>query len=533
MLSNIIKIAISPILYAIFSLFWGIFISFPFLILQGLFKAARFFGFELINIIIFKAEPGDYSFKLSNLPIAFLAFLIYALAFTIVFILISFAKYHVRKRKNGNTEHLRFKNVLRQSMAAFLWALLLPFLIFVINIVLSIVFEYFGKVLELQTNKNFDIAESLYVALNNNASWAINSVQNHQFLPMPYIEYLSQSISSSMSIGLIFIKNTVVAWMCVIFLGAILVDIVKNSLIQFTLFIISPLVAAKSIDDNGIAIVKWKNSFTKSSISIFISLLSLHFFVVFILILSPAKEKLNNLGTAVGLVADLIIYIGAAYSVKSTNKLISYLLGIELSDFSFKKAGQFIKRTVGFGKQAAIAGAAVATGGATLGATLSKGGFANTLGGLIGKASNLSKVSANKNLAKSLGMSNNFIKSSFSNVGSNQPLKQRRMLDIYKKAATDLKTGTINKKALNDYESLKKYNNYQINYQKEMLKKNKSIDSNLDNKWALFGEQELKQIHLKNKIQQNEYKQKIADLENNLKLLNNYDENINNSNDEK
>jgi hypothetical protein len=34
-------------------------------------------------------------------------------------------------------------------------------------------------------------------------------------------------------------------------LGAILVDIIRNSLIQFTLFLISPLVAAKSIDDNG------------------------------------------------------------------------------------------------------------------------------------------------------------------------------------------------------------------------------------------------------------------------------------------
>jgi len=119
--SNIFTIALSPVLYLVYSLFWGIFISFPFLILQGLFKAARFFGFEFINYIIFKVEPGDYNFSFSNLPFAFLAFLLYGLLFTVIFIIFSFIKYQLAKRnKNNNMEHLKFKNVLRASLSAFL-----------------------------------------------------------------------------------------------------------------------------------------------------------------------------------------------------------------------------------------------------------------------------------------------------------------------------------------------------------------------------------------------------------------------------
>jgi hypothetical protein len=120
-LISAITILLSPILYAIFALFWGIFISFPFLILQGLFKVARFFGFELINYIIFKVNPGEYTFSFSDLPAAFLAFLLYGLIFTIIFIIISFAKYQIgKKNKNQNVEHLKFKNVLKQSFSAFL-----------------------------------------------------------------------------------------------------------------------------------------------------------------------------------------------------------------------------------------------------------------------------------------------------------------------------------------------------------------------------------------------------------------------------
>lgn len=530
MLTNVFTVALSPVLYLVFSLFWGIFISFPFLILQGLFKAASFFGFEALNYLIFKIKPGEYTFRFSNLPIAFLAFLIYGLIFTIIFIIFSFIKYQLAKRKqNGNMEHLKFKNVLKASLSAFLWSLLLPFMIFILNLVSAIVFKYFTNILQLQSGTKADVISQLYAALNNNEDWVKYSVEQGQFAPLEFKQFFAKSIPSSLPVGLIFIKNMVVAWMCLIMLGAILVDVIRNSLMQFTLFLISPLVAAKSVDDNGKSLMNWKNAFIQSAISIFMSLLSLNFFIIFILVLDPIKSKLSYLK----IIGDLVIYIGAAYATKSINKLIGDVLDIKVSNFGFKKATQFIRGGVKLGAATAAAGAAVASGGATLGATLAKGGFANTVGGLLGKATNLAKVGNNKSIAKSMGMSKDFIKSTFASVGKNKPLEQKKILDSYKTFATD-KSGALNKNALKDLDSLKSFKLSQIEKEKEILKRNADAykvytNSNADS----YLEQ--KRAQLKNIKQEQEHKLAIAKYEKELKELNQdeIDETNQNSNVEK
>lgn len=530
MLTDVFTAALSPVLYLVFSLFWGIFISFPFLILQGLFKAASFFGFEALNYLIFKIEPGEYTFRFSNLPIAFLAFLIYGLIFTIIFIIFSFIKYQLAKRKqNGNMEHLKFKNVLKASLSAFLWSLLLPFMIFILNLVSAIVFKYFTNILQLQSGTKADVISQLYAALNNNEDWVKYSVEQGQFAPLEFKQFFAKSIPSSLPVGLIFIKNMVVAWMCLIMLGAILVDVIRNSLMQFTLFLISPLVAAKSVDDNGKSLMNWKNAFIQSAISIFMSLLSLNFFIIFILVLDPIKSKLSYLK----IIGDLVIYIGAAYATKSINKLIGDVLDIKVSNFGFKKATQFIRGGVKLGAATAAAGAAVASGGATLGATLAKGGFANTVGGLLGKATNLSKVANNKGIAKGMGMSKDFIKSTFASVGKNKPLEQKKILDSYKTFATD-KSGVLNKNALKDLDSLKSFKLSQIEKEKEILKRNAEAykvytNSNADSYL------ERKRAELNNIKQEQEHKLAIAKYEKELKELkqDELDENNENSNIEK
>ena len=530
MLTDVFTAALSPVLYLVFSLFWGIFISFPFLILQGLFKAASFFGFEALNYLIFKIEPGEYTFRFSNLPIAFLAFLIYGLIFTIIFIIFSFIKYQLAKRKqNGNMEHLKFKNVLKASLSAFLWSLLLPFMIFILNLVSAIVFKYFTNILQLQSGTKADVISQLYAALNNNEDWVKYSVEQGQFAPLEFKQFFAKSIPSSLPVGLIFIKNMVVAWMCLIMLGAILVDVIRNSLMQFTLFLISPLVAAKSVDDNGKSLMNWKNAFIQSAISIFMSLLSLNFFIIFILVLDPIKSKLSYLK----IIGDLVIYIGAAYATKSINKLIGDVLDIQVSNFGFKKAAQFIRGGVKLGAATAAAGAAVASGGATLGATLAKGGFANTVGGLLGKATNLAKVGNNKSIAKSMGMSKDFIKSTFASVGKNKPLEQKKILDSYKTFATD-KSGVLNKNALKDLDSLKSFKVSQLEKEKEILKRNAEVykvytNSNADSYL------ERKRAELNNIKQEQEHKLAIAKYEKELKELNQDEvaENNQNSNIEK
>lgn len=516
MLTDVFTAALSPVLYLVFSLFWGIFISFPFLILQGLFKAASFFGFEALNYLIFKIEPGEYTFKFSNLPIAFLAFLIYGLIFTIIFIIFSFIKYQLAKRKqNSNMEHLKFKNVLKASLSAFLWSLLLPFMIFILNLASAIVFKYFTNILQLQSGTKVDVISQLYAALNNNEDWVKYSVEQGQFAPLEFKQFFAKSIPSSLPVGLIFIKNMVVAWMCLIMLGAILVDVIRNSLMQFTLFLISPLVAAKSVDDNGKSLMNWKNAFIQSAISIFISLLSLNFFIIFILVLDPIKSKLSYLK----IIGDLVIYIGAAYATKSINKLIGDVLDIQVSNFGFKKAAQFIRGGVKLGTTTAAAGAAVASGGATLGATLAKGGFANTVGGLLGKATNLAKVGNNKSIAKSMGMSKDFIKSTFASVGKNKPLEQKKALETYKTLATD-KAGNLNKNALKDLNSLKQFKLSQLEKEKQLLQQNANAykvytNSNADS----YLEQ--KRAQLRNIKQEQEHKLAIAKYQRELEELNN------------
>ena len=532
--THLFTIVLSPVLYLVFSFFWGIFISFPFLILQGLFKAASFFGFEALNYLIFQIQPGEYTFRFSNLPISFLAFLIYGLIFTIIFIIFSFIKYQLAKRKqNSNMEHLKFKNVLKSSLSAFLWSLLLPFMIFILNLVSAIVFKYFTNILQLESGTKADVISQLYAALNsidgNPDDWVKDSVKNGQFAPLSFDQFFANSILSSLPVALIFIKNMVVAWMCLIMLGAILVDVIRNSLMQFTLFLISPLVAAKSVDDNGKSLMNWKNAFIQSAISIFMSLLSLNFFIIFILVLNRIKPKFSHLK----IIVDLVIYIGAAYATKSLNKLIGDVLDIKVSNFGFKKATQFIHGGVKLGAATAAAGAAVASGGATLGATLAKGGFANTVGGLLGKATNLSKVANNKNIAKGMGMSKDFIKSTFASVGKNKPLEQKKILDSYKTFATD-KSGALNKNALKDLDSLKSFKLSQIEKEKEILKRNAEAykvytNSNADS----YLEQ--KRAELKNIKQEQEHKLAIAKYEKELKELNQdeLDENNENSNIEK
>ena len=78
-ITSFASVLFAPLMYMLYTLFWGILVSLPFLLIHGLFKAAKFFGFDLINIIIFGKTDATISFK--NLPFAFIAFAIYSLFF--------------------------------------------------------------------------------------------------------------------------------------------------------------------------------------------------------------------------------------------------------------------------------------------------------------------------------------------------------------------------------------------------------------------------------------------------------------------
>ncbi|MGC7159186.1 hypothetical protein ACP0A6_03330, partial [Metamycoplasma hominis] len=167
---------------------------------------------------------------------------------------------------------------------------------------------------------------------------------------------------------------------------------------------------------------------------------------------------------------------------------------------------------------ATTAGAAVAAGNATLGSTISKGGFSNAIGGSIGKAVNISRIRRNKAYAKDLGMNKEFIKSSFENVGKNKVIEQRKMLNNFKNMATDEK-GNLHKESLYDLDSLKQYKASELQQFKDKQElydesykfyKKTNTDSYLEQKRA----------ELEHNRTQNKYKYSISKAENQLKQLN-------------
>ena len=461
----------APLMYMFYTLFWGILVSLPFLLIHGLFKAAKFFGFDLINIIIFGKTDATISFK--NLPFAFIAFAIYALFFFFIFMMIAFIR-HGLKPKDLNSQK-RLRKVFAQSGKALLFIVLIPFAMFLINFLSAILFDFADKALTAGDNVG-SIASKIYISINNNASFTHSSV-NGTFSPPGMDTFMADNLSNLAGSGITLLKSAIIGWFVLIFLGSILVNVVQKSLQQLSLLVLAPVVGAKSIDDEGKALIAWKEQYVETTLSIFINLLSLQFYSLFIsLVIPPIQKQFAN--NAFNGILQLVAFIGAAAAAKGLNKLISALLNISISSGDgWKNVRRIASGALRFGTATVTAGAAVASGGATLAATAAKGGAANVLGGLIGKGVNVARVGANRRIASGLGMSKAFTKQVFEKVGANKVKEQRNTLNKLIKAGTN-SSGEFNKSAMNNLEALKQFQS------QEILKQNRLdniVDSRVNN----------------------------------------------------
>lgn len=454
-ITSFASVLFAPLMYMLYTLFWGILVSLPFLLIHGLFKAAKFFGFDLINIIIFGKTDATISFK--NLPFAFIAFAIYSLFFFFVFMMVALIRYS-SKGKDVNSQK-RLRKVFAQSGKALLFIVLIPFAMFLINFLSAILFDFADKALTTGDNTS-SIASKIYMSINNNAPFTHSSI-NGTFSPPSLDTFMADNLSNLAGSGITLLKSAIIGWFVLIFLGSILVNVVQKSLQQLSLLVLAPIVGAKSIDDEGKALVAWKEQYVETTLSIFINLLSLQFYSLFIsLVIPPIQKQFAN--NAFNGVLQLVAFIGAAAAAKGLNKLISALLNINISSGDgWKNVRRIASSALRFGTAAVTAGSAVASGGTTLAATAAKGGAANVLGGLIGKGINAVKVGTNRRIASGLGMTKAFTKQVFEKVGANKVKEQRDALNKLVKAGTS-SSGEFNKSAMKNIDSLRQFQNEEI-----------------------------------------------------------------------
>ncbi|AWX69558.1 Mbov_0396 family ICE element transmembrane protein [[Mycoplasma] anseris] len=440
-LSDLGLILLRPVLYFVAATFWGIFISFPFLFLHGLFTAAEFFSFDLVNIILFgkKDALGSYG----DLPPTFIAFAIYALFFLILFVIIGLIRYNWN---SANTDRqLKFRQILAQSAKALVFILLLPFILFLFNYAASLLLKFLTSAVSPETGNTGSIAGDIYNSINqlpkgysnlfgefsNSTSFVYYSPTSSlgnvpTFGPPKYEQYV---MMPQMDFGLVFIKNMIIAWGLVIFLAGIVVSLVQLVLQQITLLILAPISAAKSVEDNGKALMLWKRQYIEISLGMFVNILSLAFFQFFMTIIPPLIKA--NFDWGLRFILEILAYVGIAVATKGLHRVISKLLDINIEDGDGWKTIKKIARTGFEGiKAGAMAGSAVASGGATLGAQLAKGGVMNTIGALGGKVANMGQVMSNKRRAKKMGMSKGLIREAFGKTG-NVISKQNEMLDKF------------------------------------------------------------------------------------------------------
>ncbi|KDE43060.1 hypothetical protein PT312_01830 [Metamycoplasma hyosynoviae] len=416
-----------------------------------------------------------------------------------IFILISFFKYIILNKNKSIAEKYKFKEVLGRSINAFLWTLLLPIGMFILNILMAIIFSQFEQLITLQNGSNTDLAKFIYAKINNNEAFA----EAGTFAPPNFTLYMQWTFEPS---GIIkkaatFVKNLIIGILLVKLLLGILIDIVKNSLFNFSLLILSPIVAAKSIDDNGKALTVWKQKFSQSMLGIFVNLLSLQLFATFCFILAPLKQKFPAKSEILIDIVDLVLFIGAAFTTKIMSSYISDFLGINVSNIGAKALKSITSKATDGITKGISAATTVASGGATAAATIGKGGIANFLGGMAGKAMNAYSVASNKGIATNLGMSSDFIKKGFATVGKNQISGQKNMLNSIKTLSTIPGTNNVNKLATDNLNSLRIYGEQKI----------KTFDG-----YVKSANTELKNLKKENFETENEFTSKQTELNNKI-----------------
>ncbi|WP_438340716.1 Mbov_0396 family ICE element transmembrane protein [Mycoplasma sp. 125] len=434
----------SPILYLIFSALWAVFISLPFLILNGIFNAIKFFGFEFFQIIAFgTSDPTKLG--VNAVPAAFLGAVIISIALLVIAFLIVIIKYQF-SGKESKEGQISIKSSVRAVLPAIAIIVLIPLILFFFNLLMTVGFDLINRALTLDDSKNnLSVIQKMYEELNAEFPSIKGHLEsNGNFYGPNFGEWFNWAVSSPIELGVKFVVNMIVGWGSLFIIGGIAISVVVKSFHLLFLFIISPFVAAHSIADGGKNIHKWKEIYIQKNLGMLTQIASLQFYLIFIIAIGKYfKTGLNNVDFGTKILLQLIVYLGAAAAIKSLSKIIIGFVGETVEDGDAKDAFGALKNGFKFANGLVKFGAGVAVGGLAGGAAktilggAAKGGISGLAKGLGRAGINKAGQGINKMRARKSGMSTEAA-NNFANAGENKgnAQAQNQNLKALKKQAS-------------------------------------------------------------------------------------------------
>ncbi|ENY53621.1 Hypothetical protein MALK_6490 [Metamycoplasma alkalescens 14918] len=341
---------LSPILYAIFSLLWGILVTFLWSLLEGIYQFVKFITFDLTNFLIFQKKSSSEvnPFQWSNLPSLFIGLLVFSiLLFTIFFIVVL-----IRHRSNqrDSSGKLPLKIALKNAFPAIITIIFLPIAILLINTIIGFFtssLEKFisnpeaSKIVDPNTKNEITLTplQYFYLHLNNNADWVrtnfVTGTTSFAWYAPPSFGEFSRLVVRELrgaEMGITLIKSTILSIILLWFFIEISINTTKQVVFQYILFLTSPIVISSSINDDGRKLKTWKDSYLKASLSIMLNAVLLPLLIFLILNLTAAIEKLIA-GQISPVVMGLLLYpaisLGTAFGLKYFLKFVNNQLGIK------------------------------------------------------------------------------------------------------------------------------------------------------------------------------------------------------------
>ncbi|AWX69419.1 Mbov_0396 family ICE element transmembrane protein [[Mycoplasma] anseris] len=485
--SGLGMVILGPFVYLFFGLIWGILVSFPFAILDGLFYLIDLVGFKMLHYMIY-GSFDSVQLSIHSLPIAFLGIVIICVPL-ICFAIIGVAiKFHIKKGTEENQKS--FKESLRQILPAIGWIVAIPLIIFILNLFMILITNLINKAITLtDDNINLSVVKKIYLQLNS--EWPElqkNLIQKGAFLAPGFLEFYKAALNftdsgpSSIDIAFSLIKNAIVGWVSLSFLGGVLVSSLVKTLQLYFLFIISPFVATSSIVDGGKNLHKWKEMFMQKALAILTQLSAFQFYLIFI----TGINRYTNEGAInkffenrsgfnkewIRMTIQIVLYSGTAIAVKTLSNVVVAFIGEATTNDDFKMMMAPFKKGAQLAMGVGVATAAVASGGATLGATAAKGGM-SAIGGTIGKGILGIKKGIHNAKMQQSGMSTEMVKT-FNSSGTNKDdLRSRKETFNEAKSLSKGVEGTGNendtfKTFTNSEDMTKSFANNITNYDKEI-----------------------------------------------------------------
>ncbi|WP_373439642.1 Mbov_0396 family ICE element transmembrane protein [Metamycoplasma equirhinis] len=441
-----------PVHYIIFTFLWGVLVSAPFLIMEGLINGLKFLTFDLPSLLIFGKPVNQLDLQaLTHRPMHFIIFSFIALVIWLaifVFKLISIrAKYKDQKIANIKTRKL-----IKAIVSALIFTLLVPIALFFLNYGAAKLLELVNISISYGTkNPNSSIIQNLYNSIIGYETTGFNPPTLSWF-----VEKSATAFGAAPRFLMCALVGITLCWITI----QLASKIIKAILYQFVLFIISPVVAATSIANENRGLKLWIDSYYSKALFVLTGNLTFGILGILITAIGTLTDKIT-LNELSAIVLRSLFYVSSFYAAREASQFISQALNIRdeiiPSPPSIKRLFSGVKGSVNKGFNAF-------NNNASISSQLAAGSIGGTIGAIAATALNYSKLAPLKRGLDQINASRNLIKEINPNV-----LKSTNtsgILNTITRAGTNLKTKSLDTKALQSASSLKALNSSNISFAK-------------------------------------------------------------------